>query len=109
MTMTTASGAARHYLQDAARSLGTSDPYAIREVSSALDESLRLPLGDAAYRLEPPLQSTFAEGRSGQLNLVMSPLGPHAGAADRTLAAARTMEDIVANHHGPEAHRCLKA
>jgi hypothetical protein len=104
----TASGAAKHYLQDAARSLGTLNPIEVREVSNALEESLTLPVGDLAYRREPPLRSAFAEERSGHLNLVMSPLGPHASATDRTLAAAKTMEDIVGHHYGHEAHRWLK-
>lgn len=108
MTITTASNAAKRYLQSAAHSLGAADPIQLREVSSALEESLPLPVGDAAYRREPPLVSSFAEERSGHLDFVMNPLGPHASAADRTLAAARTMEDIVGHHFRGDALRWLK-
>jgi len=99
----TASGLAKNYLRGAAYRLGASDPIGVREVSSALEESLPLPVGDPAYRREPPLRSSFAEERAGNLEFAMSPLGPHANAEDRTEAATRTMEDIVRGYFGRKA------
>ena len=108
MTITTASNAAKRYLQSAAHSLGAADPIQLREVSSALEDALPLPVGDTAYRRQPPLVSSFAEERSGHLDFVMNPLGPYASATDRTLAAAKTMEDIVGHHFRGDALRWLK-
>ena len=41
------------------------------------------------------------------LEVLLAPLGPHAGPADRTEAATRTMEDIVGAHFGRDAKRWL--
>ena len=51
----------------------------VREVSRSLEESLPLPIGDLAYWRDPPLTSSFAEERSGMLEVLLAPLGPHAG------------------------------
>jgi hypothetical protein len=98
---------AKDYLRGAAYRLGASNPIQLREVSNALDESLQLPVGHPAYRSDPPLNSSFAEERAGNLDLVMKPLGPRANALDRTEAATRTMEDIVGGQFGREALRWL--
>jgi hypothetical protein len=107
MATLSAPGLAKEYLRGAAHRLGAADPIRLREVSSALEESLPLPVGDPAYRREPPLKSTFAEERAGHLDFAMCPLGPRANAVDRTEAATRTMEEIVRGHFGREAMRWL--
>lgn len=109
MTVFTAPFLAKSYLRSAAHSLGAADPSLVPEVSSALEESLRLPVGHPAYLRTPAtLGSSFAEERSGHLDFVMRPLGPLASPGDQTEAATQSMEDIVAHHYGPEALRWLK-
>jgi len=108
MTVFTAPAAAMSYLRDAAHSLGAADPTRVTEVRSAIQESLPLPVGDLAYRLKPPLASSYAEEKSGYLDFVLRPLGPLASPADQSEAATQTMEDIVGHHYGAEALRWLK-
>jgi len=105
----TAPELAKGYLRGAAFRLGAADPMQVRGVSHAVEESLPLPVGDPAYRSEPPLTSSFAEERAGHLDFVVAPLGPRARAGDRTEAATRTMADIVGGQFGREALRWLSS
>jgi hypothetical protein len=107
MPYLTAPGLAKQFLRGAAYRLGASNPIELPPVSSALEESLPLPVGDPAYRREPPLKSHFTEERAGHLDFVIAPLGPRASARDRTDAATRTMEEIVGGHFGHDALRWL--
>jgi hypothetical protein len=109
MPYLSAPGVAKHFLRGAAYRLGASNPIDVREVSNALEDSLTLPLGDPAYSRQPPLKPNFLEERGGHLNFGLAPLGPHANAGDRTMAATRTMEDLVGAHFGSDAQRWLRS
>ena len=74
MRYQTAPELAKGYLRGAAFRLGAADPMQVRGVSHAVEESLPLPVGDPAYRSEPPLKSSFAEERAGHLDFVVAPL-----------------------------------
>jgi hypothetical protein len=100
---------AKGYLRGAAFRLGAADPMQVREVSNAVEESLPLPVGDLAYRIDPPLKSSFAEERAGHLDFAVAPLGPRAPADERTAAATRTMADLVGGQFGREALRWLSS
>lgn len=100
---------AKGYLRGAAFRLGAADPMQVREISSAVEESLPLPIGDLAYRSDPPLKSSFAEERAGHLDFAVAPLGPRARADERTAAATRTMADLVGGQFGREALRWLSS
>ena len=109
MRYQTAPELAKGYLRGAAFRLGAADPMQVRGVSHAVEESLPLPVGDPAYRSEPPLKSSFAEERAGHLDFVVAPLGPRARASERTEAATRTMAEIVGGQFGREALRWLSS
>ena len=100
---------AKGYLRSAAFRLGAADPMQVREISNAVEESLPLPVGDLAYRSDPPLKSSFAEERAGHLDFAVAPLGPRARADERTAAATRTMADLVGGQFGREALRWLSS
>ncbi len=96
---------ARSLLHGASRRLRTADP--VHAVGGVLDESLRLPAGDAAYRRHRTLEPRFSEVATGALAFDLLPGGPHASPADRVALATETARRLTASSFGRDALRWM--
>ena len=96
-----ASETAKKLLYSASQRLHTANPAEL--LGGVLDQSLPLPLGDAAYRGQRMLEPNFYEGAARNLAFVMDTGGPRATPSDRTESATSAIRWLVENQLGPEA------
>lgn len=102
----TAAETAKQLLLAASQRLHTANP--TPEVGALLEDSMPLPLGDAAYAGgQPPLEPNFSEVGGRNLAFLMNTGGPYAPPAERLETATQAMRQMVDRQFGPNARYWL--
>ncbi|MEM6252895.1 MAG: hypothetical protein AAF821_08230 [Cyanobacteria bacterium P01_D01_bin.156] len=107
MSIQAAANAIKYRVQQAAETIGASNP--LPYVGGLLDRSFQLPVGDQKYAqntLAPgtiPFEPSFSAREPKTLRFVIEPLGPGVLPVSRRDESTREMRRLVNSQFGPEA------